>query len=278
MKFSSVRSRFAGICQRRLARWFSRRPFVIPSGKALVSFTFDDFPESAISMAEPILAAAGIRGTYYTSVGLAGTTGPTGKIFSATQLRPLVEAGHELGCHTFDHCPAWATPTADFVASVERNAAAVTKLLPGYKMATLSYPISYPRPPTKRWLQQRFTCCRGGGQTFNQGIVDLNYLSAFFLEQSREDPAAIRAIIDQNAQVGGWLILATHDVESQPTRFGITPELLRATAAWALESGAELLPVGAALDRLASRRASSSSQFSSSREPVGTGDSSPSRL
>ena len=59
---------------------------------------------------------------------------------------------------------------------------------------------------------------RGGGQTFNHGAVDLNYLSAFFLEQSRDNPAAIRQTIAANHAAGGWLIFATHDICEVKTR------------------------------------------------------------
>ena len=65
-----------------------------------------------------------------------------------------------------------------------------------------------------------YECAGGGGQTFNAGIVDLNYLKAFFIEQSRDNFDVIKQTIDGNARAKGWLIFATHDVCDQPTRFG----------------------------------------------------------
>jgi hypothetical protein len=88
-----------------------------------------------------------------------------------------------------------------------------------------------------------FACARAGGQTFNVGVVDLNYLKAFFIEQSRDNFEAIREMIDANARANGWLIFATHDVCDTPTRFGCTPVLFERIVEYATQSGAAILPI-----------------------------------
>src|SRR5204863_9823839 len=114
-----------------------------------------------------------------------------------------------------------------------------------------------------------FRCCRGGGlkagrylhrhtaggQTFNLGVTDLNYLCAFFLEKSRDNPEAVKSLIDQNARARGWLILATHDVCAAPSPFGCTPDFFGEIVKYAAASGARILPVFQACEAL---RASSS--------------------
>jgi hypothetical protein len=72
-------------------------------------------------------------------------------------------------------------------------------------------------------------------------------LCAFFLEQSRENPEAVKRLIHQNAQARGWLIFATHDVCDTPSRFGCTPSFFEQVVQWSLESGARILPVVEAL-------------------------------
>jgi peptidoglycan/xylan/chitin deacetylase (PgdA/CDA1 family) len=42
----------------------------------MISFTFDDFPRSALHVAGRILEDHGIAGTYYVSLGLMGTLTP----------------------------------------------------------------------------------------------------------------------------------------------------------------------------------------------------------
>jgi hypothetical protein len=83
------------------------------------------------------------------------------------------------------------------------------------------------------------------------GRADLNYLSAYFLEKSRDNPEAITAMIEWNRQVKGWLIFATHDVDATPTRWGCTPGLFEEIVRCSVASGARVLPVYPALNALA---------------------------
>jgi peptidoglycan/xylan/chitin deacetylase (PgdA/CDA1 family) len=179
-----------------------------------------------------------------------GKRTPTGKIFSEADFDEWTRQGHELGCHTFDHCDAWETVPAEFEASILRNRQAAVALVTGANAPTLSYPINCPRPATKRRAGKYFTGCRGGGQTLNAGTTDLNLLKAFFLEQQRDDLPAIQRMIDETVRQRGWLILATHDVCDAPTRFGCTPAWLNQIVRAALASGAAVLPVGHALESI----------------------------
>jgi peptidoglycan/xylan/chitin deacetylase (PgdA/CDA1 family) len=179
-----------------------------------------------------------------------GTQSQTGPIFLPEDLKLLLEQGHELGCHTFSHCHAQETQPAVFEDSVIENRQALERLVPGATFKTLSYPISVPRAETKRRISKYFECCRCGGQTFNIGTVDLNYLSAFFLEKSRNDPEAVKKLIDQNCKSRGWLILATHDVCENPTEWGCSPGFFEDIVRYAVESGARILPVAQAYEVL----------------------------
>lgn len=216
----------------------------------VISFTFDDFPRSALFNAGAILRERGFAGTYYASLGLMGRETPTGEIFRPEDLDQLIEQRHELACHTFDHCDSWETSPAEFEASIVRNQQAVAEQLPETKLRSFSYPISWPRPKTKRRVAVHFESARGGGQTFNAGTVDLNYLKAFFIEQSRNDFDAIKRVIESNARAKGWLIFATHDVCDAPTRFGCTPQLFEQVVECSAESGAAILPVSEAFKQI----------------------------
>ena len=187
-----------------------------------------------------------------------------GPMYQPEDLKELVRLGHELGCHTFGHCHSWNTPPDIYEKAILDNQQALNEVLPGTEYRTFSYPFSGPRLAVKRVAARHFLCCRGGGlragrfllrhqpggQTFNSGTADLNLLCAFFLEQSRENPEAVKRLIDQNAQARGWLILATHDVRNTPSRFGCTPAFFEQVVQWALESGARILPVVEALEVL----------------------------
>src|SRR3989449_5661453 len=104
MTSSSVWARVQGRYQRSAARLFFRRPFAIDSPLSIVSFTFDDFPRSALLTGGGILKRFGLAGTYYASFCLVGKIASSVPIFVLEDLKALVEEGHELGCRTFDHC------------------------------------------------------------------------------------------------------------------------------------------------------------------------------
>jgi peptidoglycan/xylan/chitin deacetylase (PgdA/CDA1 family) len=244
------------------ARTLVKRQLVVRTPVPLVSFTFDDFPRSAFLEAGSILSRHGARGTYYASLGLMGKQSPMGTMFEAGDLKELLDLGHELGCHTFGHCHSLNTPPDAYGREIIENQKALSELLPGIKFQTFAYPYSAPAVAVKRLAGRHFLCCRGGGlrtrryfpraggKTFNSGVTDLNLLCAFFLEQSRENPEAVKRLIDQNAQARGWLILATHDVRDTPSRFGCTPAFFEQVVQWSLESGARILPVVKALEVL----------------------------
>src|SRR5260370_17717072 len=102
-------NRCYGKYQRITARSFGRRPFAIKTETPLISFTFDDFPRSALLTGGAILQSFGLAGTYYAPLVLMGSQAPTGPFFLPEDLQVLLEHGHELGCHTSDHCDAWHT-------------------------------------------------------------------------------------------------------------------------------------------------------------------------
>lgn len=244
------------------ARTLVKKQLVVKTPVPLISFTFDDFPRSAFLEAGSILSRNGVRGTYYASLGLMGKQSPMGAMFEAADLKELLDLGHELGCHTFGHCHSLNTPPDMYGRAIVENQTALTELLPGIKFQTFAYPYSAPSVSVKRVAGGHFLCCRGGGlrpgryfaraggQTFNSGVTDLNLLCAVFLEKSGNNPEAIKSLIDQNSRARGWLVLATHDVRESPSPFGCTPHFFEQVVQWALESGAQILPVVEALEVL----------------------------
>jgi len=253
MNFTRLWDRVVGHYRRGLCETFARRDLLMSNRVPLISFSFDDFPSSALQVGGSILRDHGYAGTYYASFGLMNRDSPVGRIFSGADLEELFAQGHELGCHTFAHSHAWKTRPSEFEESILENRRALNRILPEALFKTLSYPISGPRPQTKRRMGRLFACCRGGGQTFNTGTLDRNNVSAFFLERRTGQPDQIKQLIDRNREAGGWLIFATHDVCDQPTKFGCTPAFFEAVVCLAAESGARILPVAQALGEVYER-------------------------
>jgi peptidoglycan/xylan/chitin deacetylase (PgdA/CDA1 family) len=272
MGFARPWAKWRGRYRRNIHRFFFRQPFVVEADVPLVSFTFDDFPRSALFTGGAILKRFGAAGTYYACFGLMGQQAPTGPIFLPEDLNMLLEQGHELGCHTFGHCHSWETTAGAFEASIVDNRRALCEHLPGAFFRTFSYPISEPRPRNKHKVAQHFACGRGGGQTINAGTTDLNCLRAFFLEQSRDNPEAVMKLIDRNRRARGWLIFATHDISNTPTPYGCTPDYLEEVVQSALSSGARILPVFQVLETLRLRNSQAVANFSARDGLVGAED------
>jgi len=223
---------------------------LISPQQPLISFTFDDFPRSALVAGGAILNRFGLAGTFYAALNLVGKETASGQIFCLDDLTTLFEQGHELGCHTFSHCDSWNTDPRTFEDSIAKNRAALKGILPDAEFMSFSYPIEMPRPLTKGRIAPYFLSCRGGGQTINTGRIDLNQLSAYFLEKSRDNIQAVKDLIDRNQQERGWLIFATHDISDSPTQFGCTPEFFEHVVRYAVSSGAHILPVVKAIEAL----------------------------
>jgi peptidoglycan/xylan/chitin deacetylase (PgdA/CDA1 family) len=263
MAIPNIIVRIQNRCRRGLSIYLGRRMVHLKSKYPIISFTFDDFPRSALHQGGAILCRHGVRGTYYTSLGLMGHEMPAGAGFLAGDLQQTVAEGHELGCHTFAHCHAWKTKPSNFEESIIKNRQVLAELLPEVAFKTLSYPIDCPHPQIKRRAAKYFACCRGGGRSlsagfgdgnksrnpaFNVGPTDINNLQTYFLEKSRDNPQAIKDLIDENCRVQGWLIFATHDVCFAPSPYGCTPDFFEDIVSYAVNSGSRILPVGKAWD------------------------------
>jgi peptidoglycan/xylan/chitin deacetylase (PgdA/CDA1 family) len=220
----------------------------IRPSEPVISFSFDDFPRTALHVGGQILREEGLTGTYFVSLGLLGKASPSGEICTEEDVIETLSQGHELGSHTFSHCHSWDTDSVIYERSLVENQEALERLIPGASFRTFAYPISLPNPRSKRACARHFECSRGGGQTYNFGTTDLNQLSAFFLEKTADSVERVKEIIDKNNSAGGWLILATHDVTSGPSAFGCSPEFFKNVVRYAKGSGARILPVISALN------------------------------
>jgi len=239
-----------------MANRFCRREVLLDLPVPIVSFTFDDAPKSAFAAGGEILAAHGAHATFFVCLSLLGQVGDSGQLATQDDLLRAVENGHELGCHTFDHLDAWTTPPAIFLASIDRNEAALRAAVPSASFQTFAYPKSGPTLAVKRRLNYRFACCRGGGQAANTDIADMNLLKACFLDRRTGiDIAFAESLIRYNASRRGWLVFATHDVSDSPSPYGCSRQFLGDVVDMCARSGALLLPLARACDQVSHRSA-----------------------
>jgi peptidoglycan/xylan/chitin deacetylase (PgdA/CDA1 family) len=251
MTVAGLHARVANKYRRIVVGACARQVFPLTGDRAYVSFTFDDFPRSAYTQGGRILRDYDARGTYYVAMSLLGKDTPVGRIASDEDLRALVADGHEVGCHTFGHLDGAVAGVAEYARSLETNQQAFQQVVPGGRLQSFAYPFDGPRLAVKRALHGRFLCCRGGGQTFNRGIVDLALVKSYFIDhRAGESIDGIADLIVRNRAAHGWLVFSTHDVTDEPSPYGCRPGFFERVVRLARESGARILPVGKVCEEL----------------------------
>ena len=219
----------------------SARPVPLTWPGGVISFTFDDFPKSALAAGGDILERYGARGTYYASLKLAGSDSVR-PVFDHQDISAAHRAGHEIACHTYTHPDFRRTARPMILAEVRNNAAALSSLIEGYVPMNFAYPYGCVSITAKRVLGSWFSSCRGIERGINHGLVDLADLLAVPLYAADFDGADMRRLIDRTCWLDGWLIFFTHDVTGAPLPFGCNPGQLEAVVAYSAERST-ILPV-----------------------------------
>lgn len=234
--------------KRRLTQWTTARPAKLIFDQPMLSICFDDFPASAVANGARVLEAHGARGTFYAAAGLAGTEGPCGRNFSAGDLKRLEEAGHEIGCHTYDHADCAKRDVLDTLHDLARNRDVLAAMGATQSLKTLAYPYGETSHVLKQGLPPRFTSARGVLPGLNVGKRDLAQLRAYPLFGEIAIKRAHRAL-KAAARRKAWLIVFTHDVSDAPSRFGTSTRDLDTFLQAARKLGVTAAPVSAALSR-----------------------------
>lgn len=227
---------------RTVGRWVRSRPARVAWPGGAVSFTFDDFPKSALSAGGAILEKYRARGTFYAALGLAGSDGDMGPMFAPDDIRAAHRRGHELACHTYSHLDCSQAAGRAILADIAANAAAFATLIDGFAPVNFAYPFGALSLGAKHALASRFASCRGVGGGINSGNVDLANLCSAKIYHGEFDEGALCRLIDQNQAIGGWLIFYTHDIAAAPSSYGCTPEQLETIVGYAAQR-CRVLPV-----------------------------------
>jgi peptidoglycan/xylan/chitin deacetylase (PgdA/CDA1 family) len=170
--------------------------------------------------------------------------------FETAHLQALHAAGHEVGCHTYEHVSTLRLSPAELDASLARNAAWVSERLDGYRMQTFAYPFGDCALGSKAVIERRFLCGRGVRDGINTGRVDRNLVQAIGLESRRLPGYDLEQLVADTAASRGWLIAYGHDVSDAPTPYGCRPEDIDRLIRLAKAAGLDIQPVASAWGRL----------------------------
>jgi peptidoglycan/xylan/chitin deacetylase (PgdA/CDA1 family) len=245
--------KLGGIADRisnRLIWKFASRPKVVRTATPLVSFTFDDVPDSALIEGATILEKYGVFGTFYIAGGMAGRVEPDRRLISPEGCAELAQRGHEIGCHTFDHKAIRTMPGTALAKDLDRNALYLRETTGLARPENFAFPYNAAWPLARREFRRRYRTCRAGGEAINRGAVDPLMLKGVAIQQPEESARNLTTMIDDVVREPGWLVFYGHDVADRPTPYGCTGKTLDGLVRHAVESGCEVLTVSRALDRL----------------------------
>lgn len=244
-------SAFIDKMRRRAGRYLDVRPVDVRPTRGVLSLSFDDIPVSAWTEAGPVLAQHDVLATYYVCGGLSGGTNLDLPQFETEHLQALFAAGHEVGCHTYEHVSTLTLDAGGLDASLARNAAWVSERLDGHVMTTFAYPFGDCALGAKAVIDRRFLCGRGVRDGVNAGRADRANLQAIGLESRRLPGYDLEALVQKTSDSRGWLIAYGHDVSDRPTPYGCTPDDIDRLIRLARAADLDIVPVGAAWERLA---------------------------
>lgn len=243
MSSRNLIDRVVGRANRLSASFVRTRTVRMVNAQPIVSFTFDDFPKSAVRNGAAILERHGVAGTYYLSRSFYGVD----TYYDLSDVRRLLDNGHEVGCHTASHLHAAQAGRSRLVEDIEANAQFLRENFGDVRLSTFAYPFGDMSLPSKLTLQRRFAACRSNLPGVNRGVADLGSLLAERLYSHSTDENRIESLIARSAQPRSWLIFYTHGVDADPMPYGCTPTLLEAAVKSALAAGCQVLPVRNAL-------------------------------
>jgi peptidoglycan/xylan/chitin deacetylase (PgdA/CDA1 family) len=225
----------------------------IDLNKPIVSFSFDDFPRSAIQNGAKLLESLNAKGTFFASLELIDTKNQFDFLFTKDDLLYLESIGHEIGSHGFKHLDSRTLNTEDFLEDLKTTQIKAAEIIEK-KFNLYSYPFGQLNRRIKKVMPAEFLACRGIFPGINHGKTDLCLLKSEPLYGTIKKLPHVKKLIESCFEKKGWLIFYTHDVQNQPSPWGCTNELLKATIELCIKHQCSIMPIGEAVSFLKSKR------------------------
>jgi peptidoglycan/xylan/chitin deacetylase (PgdA/CDA1 family) len=221
------------------------KPKFLQHDCGVLSICFDDFPRSAWKVAGPLLAEHDASATYFVSGAYCGQTYMGIEQFKETDLFEIQQAGHEIGCHTFDHYSALKVPIVEFERSIQKNRQFLQERLKGEPVESFAFPYNHVSLRSKIAVARHFRAARAVGVGVNPSWIDLSEIAGVNLSLTevggyaadRSGLLDINKLIAQAAQQRKWLVVYTHDVSDRPSEHGCTVRGLESLLIQARQNG-----------------------------------------
>lgn len=226
--------------QRRIVQWRRACPATVAPDRPVVTFTFDDFPKSALNGAD-LVEKHGGRAGFYACTSMLGQRSPLlGEMFDTDTLAELRARGHEIGAHTHGHIDCAHARLARIEQDVGENLVVLAEAGHDRTVSAFAFPHGETSYAAKRWVGDVFATGRGILPGVNKGEADRSQLRAIELggtaQHRRRALAALRTCIETK----GWLFFFTHDVGANHTDHGAPADLIEELAMRSAADGAVL--------------------------------------
>jgi peptidoglycan/xylan/chitin deacetylase (PgdA/CDA1 family) len=250
-EFAASALHLAQRASHRIARHFPLAPSLMRNTEPLVSFTFDDVPESAHTTGAPTIEAYGARGTFYIATGLLGRRSDFWTVVGGNEVADLHRRGHEIALHSHLHRPSSVLDADEFAADLQRNRETLRNIHPDIEARNFAYPFGQCTLARKRQLNSLVRSSRSIYAGVNRGVLDPHYIRATELCDARLTPERLEARLDQTRRSRGWLVFCLHDVSDTPSALGCSRRFLSHALEGATRRGIRVVTVDAALDFIA---------------------------
>jgi peptidoglycan/xylan/chitin deacetylase (PgdA/CDA1 family) len=232
-----------------LSSFFYKSIVKIKRGEKIVSFTFDDVPESTFINTLPILNKYNIKGTYYVALSLMAKTNERTGLYYEEDLHKCLDSGHELGCHSYGHIHFYKTHnSASILNDLKLNQVTLKKISKETAFENFSYPFGEQTISAKKIASKLYSSCRGTDHGINVGRVDLNSLKTIKLYERKTSLSEIDKTLKSINKSGGWLIFYTHDVTDKFSPAGCSPLYLETVIKKCIDLGFEIKNIKETID------------------------------
>lgn len=225
---------------RRVTMWRKANHAFVAPDRPVVTFTFDDFPKSALNGAD-IIEKHGGRAGFYACTSFMGQRSPVmGEMFDAATLAELRERGHEVGAHTHSHLDCARAHLGVIERDIGENLVALAEAGHDETVSAFAFPYGETSYVAKQWVGDVFATGRGILPGVNAGDVDRSQLRAVELGASAMHRRRAMAALESCIEAKAWLFFFTHDVGVTPTSYGAPADLIEELAVRAVDAGAVL--------------------------------------
>ncbi len=224
-------------------------PVAVETPRAIVSFSFDDVPQSVMTVGLPLLQQAGYPATVYVTVGNTIYDG----YMSWDDIAAVAAVGWEIGAHTQSHEDL--TTLSDEAIVADFTASNVAFLLHGYRPTTFATPFG---AYDERVLAHIATYYESHRTAWPNGsnllAVDPYRIISYAVDRDTTF-AEVQAVLADLQKNGGWVVVQLHHLfpagEVVEEKYGTN--LLEAMVAEVQKYNFTVLTVSEALAQLQER-------------------------